>query len=248
MSAISDTLANDGVSAASQDVATSRPSGGADVAGHGLDPAAAESAAAAAEWRLISLLMRRPTHVVRAEIARLARDVANTELRALAEAAAHASESDYLAVLGPGSTISPRIVAYRGMEDPGWILADIVAYYGAFAFNAKAEDPPDHVSVAADFVSYLYLKEAFARCACDDGAYAVTFAARERFMRDQLSPVAAPLAERLVKAGFSHLAAIARAIAARVPAHAPARATAPIDEAACDLCACGVAGTTESVR
>jgi nitrate reductase assembly molybdenum cofactor insertion protein NarJ len=229
------------VSAAPDDIVTSRVTGGAKVEAPALDPAAAEAVTAAAEWRLLSLLMRRPTPVVRAEIAYLSRDVTNAELRALADAAADANESDYLAVLGPGSTISPRIVAYRGMEDPGWILADILGYYGAFAFNAASEDPPDHLSVAADFVAYLQLKEAFARSACDDAARAETSVARERFVRDQLSPVAAPLAERLATAGFAHLAAVARAIAQRVPARELSRAipvVAPaIDEAACDRCA-----------
>ena len=56
-------------------------------------------------------------------------------LGAAATAAAHASE--YLDVLGPGGSVSPREVAYRGRQDQAQIIADVSAFYGAFPFSTS---------------------------------------------------------------------------------------------------------------
>ena len=157
-----------------------------------LDTVHADLLAAAAEWRLLALALRRPTTARAQEVASLAAEVADAELRDAALAAVGSDAATYLLVLGPGSAISPRLVAYRGTEDPGWILADVMRYYDAFAFHPRVEDPPDHVTVAADFVAYLYLKEAFARADGRDEAAELTRAARERFVREHLAAEHAP--------------------------------------------------------
>jgi hypothetical protein len=123
------------------------------------------------------------------------------------------------------------------MEDPGWILADVVRYYDAFAFRPAVEDPPDHIAVAADFVAYLHLKEAFALARSDAEAAEVTRAARERFMGEHLAPAAAPLCASLAAAGFHDLAAAVRVLAAHVPPAPPARSNAVASGSfACEAC------------
>jgi len=173
----------------------------------------------AAAWRLFALLFERPRQGWAEEVYRVISEVGDEQLREAALAwLAEAGEGDYLALLGPGGAASPREVGHRGMSDPGWILAELTGYYRAFAYQPAAEDPPDHVAVQAGFVSYLWLKEAFARECGDDEAAAVSAAARASFLQAHLAYLAAPLAQRLTAAGGTALAAIAQLFAARVPA------------------------------
>ena len=200
-----------------------------------------ELLAAAAEWRLMAVLLTRPRAGWREEISKLARETDEPTLRSAAIEAASASEGAYLGVVGPGAPISPREVTYRGLEDPGWVLADVSRYYDAFAFQPRTEDPLDHVAVEADFVGYLFLKEAFARAGGEADAAAVTATARGDFLRCHLAAIAAPFAERTAALALPHLATTARALARRVPAPVPGTATAaaPLgdtDESACAMC------------
>lgn len=184
--------------------------------------------AEAARWRLLGLLLERPRAGWHAEVARLAAEVADPGLVTLAGAAREASEGAYLRLLGPGGAVSPREVAYRGLEDPGWVLADVARFYEAFAYRPRAEDPPDHVAVEAGFVGYLLLKEELARSAGDGEAARTTGAARAAFLGRHLAALAAPLARALDAAGGGVLAAAAAALAASTPpAAAPASGPAP---------------------
>ena len=176
----------------------------------------------ACEWRLLALLLSRPT----AACLQIARQLVDeVSLTALAEAGRawceSASEGAYLALLGPGGIVSPRLVAYRGFSDPGWMLADIARYHEVFAFHPQAEEPADHVAVLAELVSYLWLKEAYARELNDDEAAVLTRSARERFIEEYLAPIAAPLAERLDACGATAWSAAAHLLAARVPPPPP---------------------------
>jgi hypothetical protein len=192
----------------------------------------------AAEWRLFGLLFERPNARWAGEVRTVAREVGDEELRTAASAwLAEANEGDYLALLGPGGAASPREVGYRGMGDPGWILSDIAQFHQAFAYQPAAEDPPDHVSVMAGFIGYLWLKEAFARECGDEEAAAVTAAARGEFLNEHLAYLAAPLAERLTTAGGTALARVAQLLAARVPAPPVTTGAAPADyEGGCGNC------------
>ena len=146
------------------------------------------------------------------------RSTAGQALRTAAQAARHASEGEYLYLVGPGGIVSPREVSYRSFEDPGRILADLAATYAAFAFQPRAEESHDHLAVEAGFVGYLLLKEAFAVTRGDADAASTTAAARQGFLEAHLT-AARPFAERLTAAGDSHLAAAARVLAERVPEH-----------------------------
>lgn len=180
-------------------------------------PEQMSSIAQAAEWRLLSLLFERPQEAWRRELAALAQEVHDTELRTAVAAAQDATEGVYMAVLGPGGVVSPREVTYCSFEDPGRILADLAGFYEAFGFHPHAEDPLDHVAVETGFVGYLLLKEEFARLHGDDAAVEISATARQRFLETHLSPLAGPFAERLSASGSGHLAQAARLLVARVP-------------------------------
>jgi len=179
----------------------------------------------AAEWRLLGLLFERPHDAWRGEVAALAHEVGDSEIRMVAAAAQDATEGMYMAVLGPGGVVSPREVTYCSFEDPGRILADLAGFYEAFGFHPHAEDPPDHVAVEAGFVGYLLLKEEYARLHDDQAAVEISANARRRFLETHLSPLAGAFAERLSAGGSDYLAQAALLLAARVPtttASAPA--------------------------
>lgn len=174
--------------------------------------------AAAAEWRLLALLLSRPREGWHAEIAAVAGDVADAGLRAAARAAAGATEGAYHSCLGAGGPASPREAAHGGFADPGRVLAEITAYYEAFAFAPRAEEPGDHLAVECDFVSYLFLKEAFALAGRAGDAAQITREARDAFLTGHVACTAHALAARLPFDAPGHLAAAAAALARRVPA------------------------------
>lgn len=170
---------------------------------------------AAAQWRLLSLLFERPRAGWLEEIAGLAQEVSDEELRQAAAAAQEASAAEYLAILGPGGPVSPREVGYRGMHDPGHVLSDIAAFHTAFDFRARAEDPIDHVAVESGFAGYLSLKLAYAEMEADAEAAATTTAALTHFLESHLRYLAAPFAQRVRALGPKHVALAAEALVKR---------------------------------
>lgn len=192
----------------------------------------------AAEWRLLGLLLERPRPERREELAALAREVGDPALRSIAIELRDLDEGLYLELLGPGGPASPREVAYRWHDDPGWTLSDLASTYSAFGYRPRAEDPADHVAVETGFVAYLWLKEAYARLR-GEGAD-VTREARERFVAAHLSTLAAGLASRLEPAPAPALLALARALLERTgpPPARLATATGSEDETplACGPC------------
>ena len=208
-------------------------------------PEVREALARAAEFRLLGLLFERPRPGLREERAELARETGDAGLQEVAAALRELDEPAYVALLGPGGPVSPREVAYRPREDPAWVMADIAAFYRAFGFAPKAEDPADHVAVEVGFAGYLWLKEAYARHLSLPGEMEVTSSARSQFLKDHLSTLAAGIAARLGGIeGAEGLAALARLLASRVgpPAVAPSPATG--DAADAEL-TCGARPDTE---
>lgn len=171
----------------------------------------------AAEWRLIGLLFECPTGPWREEIAALARDVDDPLLRsAAALATEEASEGLYHSTFGPGGPAPPREVTYVKAIQLGSLLAELAAFYEAFAYRPATRESPDHVSVESGFVGYLRLKEAYAVTRGDGEHAAVTAEASATFLRDHLSAIAEPLAASLGASGLVYLAETARALADRV--------------------------------
>lgn len=170
----------------------------------------------AAAWRLLGLLFERPRGGWWQEVADLRREVDDPDIGAAADAAREeADEGTYLAVLGPGGAVSPREVAYRGMEDPGHLLADIEAFYSAFAFDPQTEEAPDHLAVEAGFLAYLSFKEAYARSRANDEDAEIVAQAAARFREAHLSAFAEPVRDRLEQGGIRYLSLAAAALAPR---------------------------------
>jgi nitrate reductase assembly molybdenum cofactor insertion protein NarJ len=161
------------------------------------DGRAQELVAQAAAWRLAALLLERPRTGWHEEIQKLSAEVSDSQLSACASQAEKASEERYHQLFGPGAAISPREVSYSGFEDPGRLMAELNAFYHAFAFEPRREESVDHLSVEAGFVGYLLLKEAYSHMREDDESAAITRSARKRFMEEHLQRCARGMSERL---------------------------------------------------
>jgi nitrate reductase assembly molybdenum cofactor insertion protein NarJ len=180
------------------------------------DPRVRELLADATAWRLLGLLFERPRKGWREDVEALSRLVADPALRSAAGAAQEeATEGLYLALLGPGGPVSPREVTYRGMEDPGHILADISAFYDAFAFQPETEEAPDHLAVEAGFMGYLCVKEAYARARGNEEEAEIAAKAATRFREAHLSALAWPVAERLERTNVRYFSLAATVLAHR---------------------------------
>ena len=153
----------------------------------------------AARWRLTSLLFRRPNGARCVELTSLARESGEAELVDAASAAATTTEGLYHAWLGPGGPLAPREVSYRPIEDPGRLLAEIAAFHQAFGYHGGTEDPADHIAVAADFMAYLFVKEALAAGASGSADAETTRGAREQFAERHVRPAARGMARRMAR-------------------------------------------------
>lgn len=211
-----------------------------------LDDRAVRKLKEARDWRLIALLFERPRGTWWREVEELARGCDDADLAAAATSARTATESEYLAVLGPGGSASPREVGYRRTTDPANVVACLRAYHRAFAFEPDAEDPPDHVGVEAGFVGWLCLKSAYAVANGDAEALRVTVEAQREFVSTHLVCVAHGVARHVVDDDTGHLRHVARALLARV-GPMPKMLEGDwvpngLDDAPCGL-ACGMAGS-----
>lgn len=158
---------------------------------------------AAAEWRLLAMLLSRPRPGWREELEALAREAgADGALAAAVAAAGDAGEGAYHALLGAGGVASPREAAHAGFLDPGRILADLAARYAAFGFSPAGEEPDDHLSIECDFVAYLFLKEAYARTRGEGEAADVTREARGRFLADHVAVAGHGFARKLPEGAY----------------------------------------------
>jgi TorA maturation chaperone TorD len=127
-----------------------------------------EALSAAAGWRWCSLLFQSPTAASQAELQALAEELPE-EFRQVARELSVMPfdewETEFHRVLGPGgipaceSSYDDNALAGRGP-----LLAEIAAFYEAFAYRPEMETPetPDHLSVELGFLSYLALKVAYA--------------------------------------------------------------------------------------
>jgi nitrate reductase assembly molybdenum cofactor insertion protein NarJ len=191
----------------------------------------------ATEWRLLGLLFERPRERWWQEVETLSREVVDPEIRAAAAAAREeATEGLYLALVGPGGPVSLRAVAYRGMEDPGRILADISGFYDAFAFQPETEEAPDHLAVETGFLGYLCLKEAYAWARGTDDEAEIAAQAAARFREEHLTTLAWPVADRLPEAGVRYLTLAAAALAHRAGHRRDTNRTISVSRPTCDVC------------
>lgn len=168
-------------------------------------------------WRMFSLAFERPRNGWRDHVASIASDVADAQVRGVAELAKEqASEELFIDLFGPGGAISPREVAYRGFADPGHLLAELETVYGAFAYEPTSEECPDHISVEAGFVGYLRMKQAFARIVGDEEAEKVSAEAAAMFIKEHLAPVAHGVSKRFEGVDDLYIARAARLMRERL--------------------------------
>jgi len=199
--------------------------------------------AASAEWRLIGLLLERPREGWHEAVHALALEVHDPVLVAAASTGSRIGEGVYLDVFGPGGDVSPREVAYRGRQDPGATVADVSAFYRAFAFEPRVEDPPDHVAVEVGFAGYLRLKESFALSRADREGALLCAEGLQRFLDEHLRCIAEPLLAKLtLLAPLPHLLGAASALLERTgPAPSPYADAVPDgmegDDLSCEGCA-----------
>lgn len=153
--------------------------------------------AQAAAWRLASLLLERPREGWYEEIQKLSSEVIDRELTACAHDVADQTEETYHRLFGPGGAVSPREVSYCGFEDPGWLMAELRAFYRAFSFEPRREEPIDHVAVESGFLGYLFLKQAYAETRGNAEAAEITKSARQRFINEHLLRCADGILTRL---------------------------------------------------
>lgn len=200
----------------------------------------------AAEWRLLGLLLERPRDGWPADVEALAGEVSDPEIKVAAgRAREEATEGAYLALLGPGGVVSPREVSYRGMEDPGHVIAGIMAFYEAFAFHPETEEAPDHFAVEAGFLGYLCLKEAYARARGKGGQAELAAEAAASFREAHLATFAGPVAGRLEASDVRYLGLAAQILARRAgPRRGPEPTAGPLRLACDDGCPleCGSPG------
>lgn len=189
-------------------------------------------------WRLLALLFERPRPGWREEIEALADCCRDEALRETARTAlGEATEGAFLAVLGPGGPVPAREAGYQTMRDTGRMLADARAFYDAFAYQPRTEEPPDHLSVEIGFVGYLALKEAYAVAEGRTEQAGTAAAARQDFLREHLSSISSSMVEKLAPAGVEYLSRAAALLGQRVPLP-PDRAVAAADPfEACSGCA-----------
>jgi nitrate reductase assembly molybdenum cofactor insertion protein NarJ len=201
------------------------------------DPRVQELLAEASAWRLLGLLIERPREGWREDVEALSRVVSDAGIRTAADAAREdATEGLHLAFLGPGGPVSPREVTYRGMEDPGHIIADISAFYEAFAFQPETEEAPDHLSVETGFLGYLCVKEAYARTRGNEEEAEIAANAAARFREAHLSPLAWSVAERLQATNVRYLSLAATALARRTGPRRDTETAAKAPLRLCDDC------------
>lgn len=184
--------------------------------GAGLEPRLRELLLDAARWRLLGRLFECPNDAWRADVARLAAEIDDRDLReAAAAATATATEGAYYAVFGPGGPAPPREVSYHDTLELGSLMSELVGGYEAFGYAPATTEAPDHVAVETGFMAYLSLKQAHARAGGDDERETLARDAAERFRAGHLARLGRPLADLLGASPIEYLARAARLLAER---------------------------------
>jgi hypothetical protein len=117
-----------------------------------------------------------------------------------------------------------------------------MAFYEAFQYRPRTDEPLDHVAVEAGFIGYLKMKEAFARARDAADEIEVVAGAARAFLREHLGALAEPLSRRLAETGLRYLALAGQALVRRVPASAGAVLLPPMGTPSGDgALACGLA-------
>lgn len=156
----------------------------------------------AATWRLLGLLFERPGPLWRRDVERVVGEIDDPELTAAAAAAQRqATAGGFDSTFAPCGPAPVREVACRTELELGSLMAELDACYEAFGYRPASEEPPDHISVEAGFLGYLFLKQAYAVLNDEPEKAALAAEAARCFARDHLEPLAAALTAALLGSG-----------------------------------------------
>jgi len=171
-----------------------------------VDPRVHDLLRDAARWRLLGRLFECPSEAWRRDVATLAREVDDADVRAAAEGSLlTATEGQYHSVFGPGGPAPPREVSYHDTIELGSLMAGLAGYYNAFGYHPATSEAPDHVAVEVGFMAYLRFKEAYAVAAGDAEHASTTAQAAAQFRADHLAMYAARLAAVLADSDIDYL-------------------------------------------
>ncbi|MFV0389668.1 MAG: molecular chaperone TorD family protein [Pyrinomonadaceae bacterium] len=171
----------------------------------------------AAEWRLISLLFECPVGNWQTEIANLAAEVSDSELKTAAEfAKVEAREGFYHSIFGPGGPAPAREVTYRSWVQPGYLLSELSAFYDAFSYKPTLTESPDHIAVETGFIAYLKLKQAYAEDCGDKESAEITAKAAKTFNDEHLAKFTEQITKTLSTSNIEYLALASTALLKRV--------------------------------
>lgn len=174
------------------------------------------------EWRLIALLLECPSDEWRVQVKSLSEEIDHPQLKqAAASALQEATHSLYHTTFGPGGPAAAREVSYLQTIQPGLLLHELKEFYKAFAYEYTLEEPPDHVAVEIGFMSYLKMKEAFARSNGWAEQAEVSAQAGRQFLQRHLRPLCSALAANLVQSEVEYLKGTARCISDRLALAGP---------------------------
>jgi nitrate reductase assembly molybdenum cofactor insertion protein NarJ len=171
----------------------------------------------AAEWHLLSLLFARPSLEWFNQIEHLAHEVHDEMVReAVAAVRPNITPALYETIFGPGGPAAPREISHRPDTISGGYLAELLGFYQAFGYQSPYHEPPDHVAVEVDFVSYMRLKEAYAVARNDLAQAKMAADSAKGFIEQHLGVIAGALAQTMQNCDVLYLKLAATALSRRV--------------------------------
>lgn len=192
----------------------------------------------AAEWRLLGQALSYPDTQWRRRMELVLDCIRDEHLLALGRAALDGSRPGlWLELFGPNGPVKARAVRWEGGLQPGALLAELRAFFGAFAYEPPEGSAPDELAVLLDFAGWLELKAGYALVRHDEEAAGVTLGALQTFLARFVAPVAWPVWRQLQAAAApAFLSGAARRAAERAgPEPRPAaRAGGELTESSSD--------------
>jgi hypothetical protein len=158
---------------------------------------------AAAHWRLLGQVFSYPGSGWAGRIELLIECLREERYAELARAALRGSSPElWMRLFGPAGPVRTRAVAWLGGIQPGYLLAELSAFYEAFGFEPPAGCAPDQLPALLDFAAWLELKLAYACVQRDGERVEVTQRALKTFLERFVAPLAWPVYRQLEGCGY----------------------------------------------
>jgi TorA maturation chaperone TorD len=184
------------------------------------------------------VLFEYPSADWRERLTAVAGDVHDARLREAAELAKQqASEGMHHSIFGPGGPVPAREATYTNGVQLGYLLAELNAFYQAFAYAPQVPEAADHIAVETGFLAYLCMKQAYA-LACGSSTEAeLAKKAAVDFLHEHLRTMAGPIACALEAVAAPYLVLAGRVLLDRT---GPRDTPIPRQFPECDDDACGI--------